>query len=191
MRTRAQRRNMISRWFSTTVLLTGGVTVAVGLWAFGDNRAMLAAVARQAVTPDADLPVLVDEDSLDIARLGRIEDSVSRPLWAVTRRPYVAPPPPKELPQELPKAEPPKVIPPLEGVLNSVILTGQLKIIFMQTAEGVLRLEEGMSYNGWQLRKINEDSAEFHFDEEQKVLQLRTFATVDTAPARLLGDPKQ
>lgn len=193
MRTRAQRRNTISAWYSTLILLTGGAAAGAGFWALTDNQTTLAKVAKQTAAPDADLPVLIDEDSLKIAVQDRIEDSLARPLWAMTRRPYVAPPPPKKPP---PKAkptepEPPKEIPPLEGTLTSIIIAGQMKIIFLQGAEGMARLEEGMSYNGWQLMKINKDSAEFHFDAEQKVLQLRAFATVNAAPVRSLGEPKQ
>lgn len=192
MRTRAQRRNTISAWYSTLIIVTGVAVAAVGFWAFGNSRTTLSQVASQQALPDTDLPILIDEDSLKIAILDRIEDSSARPLWTTTRRPYVAPPLPKKVPAKAPdKKEPPKEIPPLEGTLTSVIIAGQVKTVFLQGAQGAIRLEEGMSYNGWQLGKINQDSAEFHFDEEKKVLQLRAFATVDAAPVKTLGQPKE
>ncbi len=192
MRTRAQRRNTISAWLTTLILLTGVVAAGIAFWAFSERQSTLAQVKSQQATPDADLPVLVDEDSLKIAVQHRIEDSVERPLWASTRRPYVAPPPEKKPPPITPVAvEAPKVIPPLDDTLTSIIIAGGMKIIFLQGGQGTVRLEEGMHYNGWELRKINEDSAEFHLDEEKKVLQLRAFATVDSTPLRSLGEPKQ
>ncbi|PIE45854.1 MAG: hypothetical protein CSA45_01470 [Gammaproteobacteria bacterium] len=192
MRTRAQRRNTISAWYSTLILLTGVVAAGIGFWAFSERQTTLAQVKNQQTSPDADLPVLVDEDSLKIAVQHRIEDSVERPLWATTRRPYVAPPPEKKPPPTAPATpEPPKVIPSLDDTLTSIIIAGGMKIIFLQGGQGTVRLEEGMHYNGWELRKINEDSAEFHLDEEKKVLQLRAFATVDSTPLRTLGEPKK
>ncbi|PID65917.1 MAG: hypothetical protein CR977_00200 [Gammaproteobacteria bacterium] len=191
MRTRAQRRNTISAWFTTLILLTGVAVVAIGFWAFSERQTTLAQVKNQQATPDADLPVLVDEDSLKIAVQHRIEDSVERPLWAITRRPYVAPPPEPSAPTAPVAVEAPKEIPPLDDTLTSIIIAGGMKIIFLQGGQGTVRLEEGMHYNGWELRKINEDSAEFHLDEEKKVLQLRAFATVDSTPLRTLGEPKK
>lgn len=192
MRTRAQRRNLISAWYLLGILLVGGAVAAVGLWAFADNQIVLNAVDKRHAVPDPAIPVLVDEDSLNIAVPTKIIDSAKRPLWATTRRPYVPPPPkpkpkPKPKPEPAPKPEPPKVIPPLNAQLNSVILMDNMKMVFLRTAQGTVRLELGMSYNDWQLVSINEDSAEFHFDEEKKVLQLRAFANVASSPVRTLG----
>lgn len=194
MRTRAQRRNTISAWYGTLILLTGGMALGMGFWAFTGSQAVLDKVARQRVSPDVDLPVAIDEDSLNIAVQENIKDSLNRPLWAVTRRPYVAPksPPKVSTKQEAAKKpEPPKEIPPLEGALTSVIIVGDMKVIFLKGGQGVARLEEGMTYNDWLLAKINQDSAEFHFESEKKVLQLRSFATVDAATVRTLGTAKK
>ncbi len=191
MRTRAQRRNTISAWFTTLILLTGAVVTGIGFLAFSERQSTLAQVKSQQASPDADLPVLVDEDSLKITVPHRIEDSVERPLWASTRRPYVAPPPKLSAPTTPVVTEAPKAITPLDDTLTSIIIAGGMKIIFLQGGQGTVRLEEGMHYNGWELRKINEDSAEFHLDEEKKVLQLRAFATVDSTPVRSLGEPKK
>lgn len=190
MKTRVQRRNFISRWYILWILLVGSSIAAVGMWAMGENRMVLAKVAAQHAIPDANLPVQVNENSLKITFPVHIKDSVKRPLWSMTRQPYVPPAPPKPLPPPVPEPpppEPPKEIPSFEGVLSSVILTEQLQIVFVNTAEGIIRLEPGMAYNEWVLANINEDSAEFHYDDEKKVLQLRSFATANATPAKLLG----
>ncbi len=185
MRTRAQRRNTISSWYMVVILCLLGLTMGIGLWTFSGSRAELAKVKQFSATPDPAVPVAIDQDSLKVTVQPRIVDSTERPLWLSTRRPYVEP----ELDTEVIEPTKPEetVIPALDAQLNSVILANEIQMIFLSTAEGVVRLEPGMRYNGWQLDKINEDSAEFHFDEEKKVLQLRPFAVVEPQKVRTLG----
>lgn len=192
MITRVQRRRYI---FNRLLVLALLLCLAIGVFAFvfyAQYRAQLEGVKAQTVNPDPDASTLIDAKSLDITVQERLEDSLNRPLLMTNRRPYVPPPPvkPKPKPKEAPPPEPPKEAIPINEKLVSVIVLGQRKIAFLQGAEGTTRLEEGMTFKDWQVSGITADSLTLTFHEQQKVLQLRTFATAQgIAPMRQLGTP--
>lgn len=186
MRTRSQRRRYVGKWLVALIALLGSVIALLGVWSFSMQKVTLAQSAKQLHGPEPDAYLMIDEESFDIAVLGRLEDSLSRPLLSSTRKPYVAPPPPKPKPQPKPQPKP-KEIPPIGEQLVSVIMAGDKQMIFLQGAEGTVRLELGMAYKGWKLIAINKDSAELQFDNEKKTLQLRTFANAVAPEVRQLG----
>lgn len=187
MNTRAQRRRYTAKWLSMLALILVLCCIAVGLWSFVNYQGVLAKSTKHMPTADADVALGIDGGDLEVAVVEKLEDSLSRPLLSSTRRPYVAPAAPKPPPPP-PQVIPPKEIPPLDEQLVSVIMTGKRYIVFLNGAEGNTRLELGMSYKGWKLAKVSKDSAEFHFDNEKKILQLRTFATMAPTGMRKLGN---
>lgn len=184
MKTRAQRRRIISRWYLLWIIIVLALLIGLGAWTFMKTRTALNQTINYHATPDPALAVLIDDDSLNLSVSEDMENSVRRPLWSMLRRPYIG----DDMPDDMPP--PPEMLPdmlPLTEQLTSVIIAGDTQMIFLKGEQGVIRLELGMIYKGWELTNVNEDSAEFHSGEAEKVLQLRTFATEASVPVRTLG----
>lgn len=187
MITRAERRHYFSKKLRLIFLLL--VLIIVGLFFifYADYRSLLSSVKTKQAVADNDIAIIIEPNDLEIVVQERLEDSLSRPLMMSTRRPYA---PPKAIPKPKPKPEPkpPEEVPEISEQLASVIITDDRKLVFLNGAEGTIRLEEGMMYKKWQVNEITPDTLTLIFNDQKKVLQLRKFATaMPIAPMRQLG----
>lgn len=187
MITRAKRRRYIARHLTLLVLLLLAVIAALAFIFYGNYRANLHEIATKPVNTDGAIGISIDDSSLDIAVQQHLEDSLSRPLLMSTRRPYE---PSKSKTKPVKEEAPPssEEPPAIDEKLASVIIIGQRKVAFVNGADGTTRLEEGMTYKEWTVSEITADSLTLTFNNQEKVLQLRAFATANPiAPMRQLG----
>lgn len=191
MITRAKRRRYITRHLTLLVALLLIIIAALAFVFYSNYRAQLHEIATKPVNADGAIGIAIDDSNLNIAVQQRLEDSLSRPLLMSTRRPY-EPPKPKQKPVAKAEPPPPEQPPEIGETLASVIIIGERKVAFISGAEGTTRLEEGMTYKKWAVSEITSDSLTLTFNNQEKVLQLRTFATVaPLAPMRQLGEQKE
>ncbi len=186
---RKQRRQYIFRYLSGILLLILAVIIVVFFLSYASRQSVMEKVQHFQAQIDDDLLIATDKDSLPLMADSVIRDGLARPLLLSDRRPYSEPEATVEPVETLP--EKPKDIPPLDGQLTSVIITGQTKMIFFTGAEGTIRLSVGMRYNDWQLTDISEEAATFTFDGEEKILPLRHFANTLPTEVRQLGGKAQ
>lgn len=182
---RKQRRQRVFLFLSVLVLLLLAVAGCTAFWLYSKQQSRLHKLQSFTPTAEPGLSIAAVPEDLAMNTDMRIEDGIARPLMTPTRKPYVAS---KSPPQQVaPPEEPPEPPPSLDGQLTSVIISEQGKMIFFSTAEGTIRIAQGMQYNGWQLTDITEDSATFVFADEEKVLQLRHFSDNVANEAKVLG----
>ncbi len=182
---RKQRRQYIFRCLSGALLIILGMTIVMFFLSYASQQRVIKEVQQFQAKIDKDLFISTSEDDLPLIADIAIKDGLARPLLLSDRRPYSEPEATVEPAEVLP--EKPKDIPPLDGQLTSVIITGQTKMIFFAGAEGTIRLSVGMRYNDWQLTDISEDSATFTFDGEKRTLTLRHFANALPTTVQQLG----
>lgn len=72
-------------------------------------------------------------------------------------------------------------------LLVSVIMTDKAKVVFLAGQAGTVRLEEGMSYNGWLVDKVYSDKVEMREGDNIETLELRTFPESIIQTPRVLG----
>lgn len=179
MKTRASRRNYITKWLFVMVTMVAILVAAISVWSFVGYRSVIDKVNNQTAAPDPTIAIDIVAADLDVAVQEKLDDSLQRPLLFSTRRPIV-----EVIAETEEEPEAPVEIETLDESLVSVILTDSVRMIFLSGGDGVKRLEQGMIYKGWTLSEVNKDSAVFNQGEQTTVLQLRTFA--NTSPVRSL-----
>lgn len=183
MRTYAQRRRYIGSQLKIIVglLLVVFLLLAAGL-IFLDRQSKAQRKAKvNALQPDSNIELAVNPDDLVLPSAGKLDDSINRPLFMTDRKPYQ---PAEEEPEP-----PPAVMPaqPLNESLVSVIMTEKAKVVFLLGAGGTVRLEEGMSYNGWLVDKVYKDKVEMREGDNLETLELRTFPESMIQTPKVLG----
>ncbi len=185
MRTYRDRRKYIGSQLKVIfilVLIIFLVLAAVMIFtewvAKGERRAKI-----KALQPDKAITLQVDEKDLVLPSPGKLDDSINRPLFMKNRKPYVEPEPEPE-PELVEEKEPAE---PLTESLVSVIITDKVKVVFLSGGDGTVRLEEGMSYNGWTVAKVHADKVEMKEGDNVEVLELRTFPDSPEVKPKVLG----
>lgn len=187
--TRAQRRSYVSGKLKLLIFLLLLLIGGLGFIAYANYQSTVAAVVEAKTAVDKDVAIELDGKTLGDVIHVKLADSLARPLLMSTRRPYQPPTVPETV--EI-KAEIPQSAEEITEQLVSIIITEGYKVAFLQGSEGTFRLEEGMSYKDWEVKEISSDSLTLTFNNQQKVLQLRTFATAEPiAPMRELGQSEE
>ncbi len=181
---RKQRRQYIFRCLSGALLIILAMIIVVFFLSYASQQRVIKGAQQFQAKIDEELFISTSEDDLPLIADIAIKDGLARPLLLSTRRPVTAE---STIKPVEPLPEKPKDIPPLDGQLTSVIITGQTKMIFFAGAEGTIRLNVGMRYNDWQLTGISEDSATFTFDGQERILTLRHFANAPPTTVQQLG----
>lgn len=185
MRTYAQRRKYIGSQLKillglllTVFLLITAVLIFLDRQDKADRKAKISALR-----PDGNIELTINPDDLVLPSAGKQDDSVNRPLFMTDRKPY-QPPPAEEVDDEPVEVV---VAQPLNETLVSVIMTEKAKVVFLSGTTGTVRLEEGMSYNGWLVNKVYKDKVEMKEGDNVETLELRTFPESMIQTPKVLG----
>lgn len=189
MRTYAQRRRYIGsqlRMLAVVLAIIFLLLSAVMIFSERQDKANQRGQIK-ALTPDKNIELTIDPEDLVLPSAGRLDDSINRPLFMTDRKPY-QPPEEEEDPGEV-VVETPAV--PLTETLVSVIITNNTKVVFLAGGVGTIRLEEGMSYNGWTVAKVYDDKVEMREGDNVEVLELRTFPESMIQTPKVLGQSER
>lgn len=175
---RSERRKKIGRylwWMIIVLCVLILLTALLGLFLQGmQNKNLQKQVHMQ--NPESDIytrQVSEEENKMPPAALAWQEQS----MFMRTRKPPVelvkpTPAPVKKKEPEK-KEEPP---PEFAGVLTSIVIHGDTRLAFFRNGAQNLKLYEGDEYQGWLLKKVDNDSVTLENNGLSLHLDLRNYA---------------
>jgi general secretion pathway protein N len=165
------------------MICLGAVVAALGAvnwWVIGLEPGS-ASVATDGVPADVAAQLALAARPDDERPLSEFGETVRRPLFTATRRPYVPPDPIQKAPEPAP-AEPSR--PPPNVRLIGVVIDAGKKRVLLRTPEQPRGrwVEEGDTVDGWLVRSVAADAAIVALGRETH--ELRLYPAPSSTPAR-------